>query len=212
MIFSRRHVSRGFTLIELLVVIAIIAVLIALLLPAVQAAREAAPRAQCTNNLKQLGLAAQNYLSATNAFPPLYTNFNLPGSLAGPNDSNGSWPLNWAVSLLPYMEQTAVYNSANWFYGAGDAPNLSTITAITISGLVCPSEDMGIGPWVSTNKANYRANFEGPPTLLSWSGPIVFTPPNSFITPWRLQQPSVYPSYTNGNITTVGMAGVTDGT
>jgi prepilin-type N-terminal cleavage/methylation domain-containing protein/prepilin-type processing-associated H-X9-DG protein len=209
---TERRFKRGFTLIELLVVIAIIAVLIALLLPAVQAAREAARRAQCTNNLKQLGLAAQNYLSATNAFPPLYTNFNLPGSLAGPNDSNGSWPLNWAVSLLPYMEQTSVYNSANWFYGAGDAPNLSTITAITISGLVCPSEDMGLGPWVSTNKANYRANFEGPPTLLSWSGPIVVTPPNSFSTPWRLQQPSVYPSFTNGNITTVGMAGVTDGT
>jgi prepilin-type N-terminal cleavage/methylation domain-containing protein/prepilin-type processing-associated H-X9-DG protein len=204
--------GRGFTLIELLVVISIIAVLIALLLPAVQSAREAARRSQCTNNIKQLALAVHNYLTATNAFPPLYTNFNLPGSAAGPNDSNGSWPLNWVVSLLPHLEQSALFNSANYSYGAQDAPNLATLSATNLSSLICPSEDFGVGPWVSTNRANYRANIEGPPTLVSWSGPIVVMRPNIFSTPWRTQQPSVYPSYTNKNIGVVSIQSVTDGT
>jgi prepilin-type N-terminal cleavage/methylation domain-containing protein len=74
-----RQPRRGFTLIELLVVIAIIAVLIALLLPAVQAAREAARRAQCVNNLKQLGISLHNYHSALNCFPPGYS---IPGASA----------------------------------------------------------------------------------------------------------------------------------
>ena len=84
---------RGFTLIELLVVIAIIAVLIALLLPAVQSAREAARRAQCTNNLKQLGIGLHNVHSAENRFPP------------GANDNGAMWS-SW---LTPYLEQDALY-------------------------------------------------------------------------------------------------------
>ena len=89
---------RAFTLIELLVVIAIIAVLIALLLPAVQAAREAARRAQCVNNLKQLGLGVHNYHSTNNALPPLWGNFANPGlrptsgRWCGPGRSTGRWP------------------------------------------------------------------------------------------------------------------------
>ncbi|AGA24633.1 DUF1559 domain-containing protein [Singulisphaera acidiphila] len=92
---------RGFTLIELLVVIAIIAVLIALLLPAVQAAREAARRSQCVNNLKQLGLAVHNYESTTMCIAPVGT-------------TCGAQRFSMKARLLPYMEQTGIYNSFNW--------------------------------------------------------------------------------------------------
>jgi prepilin-type N-terminal cleavage/methylation domain-containing protein/prepilin-type processing-associated H-X9-DG protein len=109
---------RGFTLIELLVVIAIIAVLIALLLPAVQSAREAARRAQCINNLKQIALAAHNYHSATDAFPTMYVIYSINNGL---NTAQTQSPL---ARMLPYLEQSAIYNSINFSvsarWGAGD--------------------------------------------------------------------------------------------
>lgn len=106
---SRRNgagARRGFTLIELLVVIAIIAVLIALLLPAVQQAREAARRAQCLNNLKQIGLALHNYHDTHSAFPP--------GWIGVASDRrplvDGLNGFSWAVMILPQLEQTNIYN------------------------------------------------------------------------------------------------------
>src|SRR5262245_6641414 len=99
---------RGFTLIELLVVIAIIAVLIALLLPAVQSAREAARRAQCTNNLKQLALAAHNYLSSTGALPTMYIVYSPVGGFNTAQDYSG------LARMLPYLEQQPIYNSINF--------------------------------------------------------------------------------------------------
>src|ERR1700750_3328211 len=122
-----RSSRRGFTLIELLVVIAIIAVLIALLLPAVQAAREAARRMQCTNNLKQIGIALQNYHSAVGTFP---VGFLFP-SPANPSGSSamGIPDLHWRWSVLaqmsPYMEMTNVYNTMNFLWPIAPGPGAS---------------------------------------------------------------------------------------
>ena len=98
---------RGFTLIELLVVIAIIAVLIALLLPAVQAAREAARRTQCVNNLKQLGLAIQNYGDVDGAIPPTSNTSPAPAGIGSTND------FAMKVRFLPFMEQQVLFNAFN---------------------------------------------------------------------------------------------------
>src|SRR5579864_8180340 len=100
-----RSKSSGFTLIELLVVIAIIAVLIALLLPAVQAAREAARRAQCVNNLKQMGLAAHNFESTNGTLPPNWGPY--------PYASGGGSRVNFLAVIMPFLEQSALFNCWN---------------------------------------------------------------------------------------------------
>jgi prepilin-type N-terminal cleavage/methylation domain-containing protein/prepilin-type processing-associated H-X9-DG protein len=133
---DRTHRRRaGFTLIELLVVIAIIAVLIALLLPAVQAAREAARRAQCTNNLKQIGLSVHNYISANDVFPwGCYRQHNPTNATGYPYTSGGSF-----VPLLPFCEQQQVYNAANMNYNIFSAGN-TTVVATSLNYLHCPSD------------------------------------------------------------------------
>jgi prepilin-type N-terminal cleavage/methylation domain-containing protein/prepilin-type processing-associated H-X9-DG protein len=137
---------RGFTLIELLVVISIIAVLIALLLPAVQAAREAARRAQCTNNLKQIGLALHNYASAIGTFPPGYVSSVdrtvLNACDMDAEDSHGvdlgtGWA--WGSMILPYMEQQPLYNSINFNLSVAFHDN-DTCSLTALSVYLCPSD------------------------------------------------------------------------
>jgi prepilin-type N-terminal cleavage/methylation domain-containing protein/prepilin-type processing-associated H-X9-DG protein len=136
----RRHISnRGFTLIELLVVIAIIAVLISLLLPAVQSAREAARRAQCTNNLKQLALAAMNYHDQVGTFPigiPFKPDPDFGWAL-GPEQST-------FVSMLSQFEQGALYNAMNFSRSIYSGPN-QTVYATGLATLWCPSDGQIIG-------------------------------------------------------------------
>jgi prepilin-type N-terminal cleavage/methylation domain-containing protein/prepilin-type processing-associated H-X9-DG protein len=124
---------RGFTLIELLVVIAIIAVLIALLLPAVQSAREAARRIQCTNNLKQMGLGLHNYESVAGAFPP--------SDIVLGTGNTVTWAGGFSVHarILPLMEQGVAFNALNFYFSHLGAPNTSVVT-LSMSIFVCPSD------------------------------------------------------------------------
>jgi prepilin-type N-terminal cleavage/methylation domain-containing protein/prepilin-type processing-associated H-X9-DG protein len=158
-----RSTRRGFTLIELLVVISIIAVLIALLLPAVQSAREAARRAQCSNNLKQIGLAFHNYHQAQGCFPP--------GAIS--TSAGAGWSTNflmWCALSLPYMEGNNVYNNVNLFYGVGnqsfDGGEAYTAYFGVPTTFLCPSDGQnnnGYRPWVMPAGSNtYTCPYPNP--------------------------------------------------
>jgi prepilin-type N-terminal cleavage/methylation domain-containing protein/prepilin-type processing-associated H-X9-DG protein len=164
-----RNYSNGFTLIELLVVIAIIAVLISLLLPAVQSAREAARRAQCTNNMKQIGIALHNYHDQLGSFP-----------LGGVYAAAGGWTgrenkLGWRCLILPYMEGTNAFNAVNFNVdstgsadtGVGNDRGASFTAWVSVpSSWLCPSDP--------DNENGFRPRLYGPSGL---ENPLGNSPP-----------------------------------
>jgi prepilin-type N-terminal cleavage/methylation domain-containing protein/prepilin-type processing-associated H-X9-DG protein len=159
-----RQSRRGFTLIELLVVIAIIAVLIALLLPAVQSAREAARRIQCTNNMKQIGLAIHNYHSINDVFPA----GGFPAYTPTVNTGNNACPSAHA-RLLPFLEQQPLYNALNWSLtvindtapGNGYGPYANTTVTITrLNAFLCPSDTPP--NWNLTSASAPLPNYQAP--------------------------------------------------
>ncbi|OAI38681.1 hypothetical protein AYO40_01620 [Planctomycetaceae bacterium SCGC AG-212-D15] len=130
----------AFTLIELLVVIAIIGVLIGLLMPAVQKVRAAATRTQCTNNLKQVGLALHNFHSANDRFPPGSANDKVPFGTS----ASAGWGSSWWVYILPYIEQDAIYR--RWQFsgssGYANTANRSLANDAFIPVMKCPASPM----------------------------------------------------------------------
>jgi prepilin-type N-terminal cleavage/methylation domain-containing protein/prepilin-type processing-associated H-X9-DG protein len=200
---------RGFTLIELLVVIAIIAVLIALLLPAVQAAREAARRAQCVNNLKQIGLAAHNYISTYGVFPlgdfyPSGSNQLTVGGIKA-NGSN-SYSYGWTLSVLAQMEQQPLANAFNFCFTYidvnGSVYTNSTVSYTQVASFLCPSENASARPQAPYGALSYVGNNGGPGAIRVFSGTIVSPP---FLT-------GEMPGFTVAPSNVIGIQAVLDGT
>jgi prepilin-type N-terminal cleavage/methylation domain-containing protein/prepilin-type processing-associated H-X9-DG protein len=155
---------RGFTLIELLVVIAIIAVLIALLLPAVQAAREAARRSQCVNNLKQLGLAVQNYADVIGSLPP--------SAMCDSTDPTSSCYFRHPIfgmkaRVLPFLEQQSLYNALNqggYYDYSIDAAQNWTVRTSQVSTFICPSDpNMPSGTNNAANRGSKQLGYTSYP-------------------------------------------------
>ncbi len=186
---------RAFTLIELLVVIAIIAVLIALLLPAVQAARAAARRIQCTNNLKQIGIALHNYHGAIGAFPPGY--LSLMDPVTFDNDGPG-W--GWASFSLNQMEQLPTYNSINFVLGI-EFPANQTARLNVIGSFFCPSDAYRLNTFTVVDSTT-TGTMPGAPICVvassNYVGSVGSGDPSSLY-PWIIDSDDGPPGRDNGN-------------
>jgi prepilin-type N-terminal cleavage/methylation domain-containing protein/prepilin-type processing-associated H-X9-DG protein len=192
----------GFTLIELLVAIAIIGVLIALLLPAVQAAREAARRIQCTNNLKQIGLALHNYIGANDTVPPAALDTR---TAAGTTIANGGFGA--LARLLPSLEQQALFDAANFSINViNGAPGVwinSTAIHTRVGGFLCPSDRPPTWPTTTVDKSiapgtNYFASVG---SSLEFDGSRSGGPPNG-----------IFSYVKTGSAGPVALRDITDGT
>jgi prepilin-type N-terminal cleavage/methylation domain-containing protein len=163
----------AFTLVELLVVITIIGILLALLLPAVQMARESARRSQCTNNLKQIGLAMANYEQAAKSLPPEAIFGRGPYTL-NPNNKPLDIPRyafhhTWCTALLPYMEQGNLYDQVNPWLRAWGQPLVATV----VPAFLCPSEGSGYGRDASMTHNLAVTHYSVSEGYWSWPGAVI---------------------------------------
>ena len=221
LLLCERPRRRGFTLIELLVVIAIISVLIALLLPAVQAAREAARRAQCVNNLKQIGLGIHNYISSNDCVPAA----GFPAWVQESQDyiCNGDFSIH--ARLLPFLEQQNLYSAANFNYAVfnstvGDLINY-TVQATRVAAFLCPSDTppdwyiQGTNSQIETIRAPGNNYFGSVGSSYEFDSSWTGGPPNgvfSYLGASNNNSATINPVPNTKSFAPVTLAGVRDGT